>query len=90
VKLIFNGGRYMKFEKNCNYPFIITCKFKMYGMRGCEMDLESGEKLSYMPVPEHVRLSFTSITRFYKSDEGQKIISDELARVREFIKKLIG
>lgn len=79
----------MKFEKDCKHPFMITCKFKMYGIRGCEMFLESGERLSYMPVPEQIKLSFASITRFYKSEEGQKIIDDELAKVKEAIKKLI-
>ena len=68
----------MKYEKDCKYPFMVTCKFKMYGTRGCEIRLESGENLSYMPVPSDVRLSFASITRFYKSDEGQKIIEEQL------------
>lgn len=77
----------MKFEKDCKHPFMITCKFKMYGMRGCEIDLESGEKLSYMPVPEDVRLSFASITRFYMTDAGQKIISDKLDEIKKSIEK---
>lgn len=68
----------MKYEKDCKHPFMITCKFKMYGMRGCEIDLETGERLTYMPVPEGVRFSFTSITRFYKSIEGQKLIEEKL------------
>lgn len=50
----------------------------MYGVRGCEIKLESGENLSYMPVPNDVRLSFASITRFYKSNAGQKIIEEKL------------
>nr|DAT88447.1 MAG TPA: hypothetical protein [Caudoviricetes sp.] len=70
----------MKYEKDCKYHFVITCKFKMYGMRGCEMELEDGTRLSYMPVPSDVRLSFAGITRFYKSDEGQKIIKEKLAK----------
>lgn len=68
----------MKYEKDCKYPFIITCKFKMYGMRGCEIELENGRNLTYMPIPDDVRLSFASITRFYKSDKGQKLIEKEL------------
>ena len=68
----------MKYVKNCKYPFMITCKFKMYGMRGCEIRLESGKYLSYMLVPTDVKFSFASITRFYKSDEGQKLIEDQL------------
>lgn len=68
----------MKYDQGCEHPFSVTCKFKMYGMRGCEMKLESGENLTYMPVPDDVRLSFASITRFYLTDEGQKIISDKL------------
>lgn len=68
------------FEKDCKYPFAITCKFEMYGMRGCEIELEGGIKLTYMPVPNDVRLSFASITRFYKSDEGQKLIEKELEK----------
>lgn len=68
----------MKYEKDCKYPFMITCKFKMYGMRGCEIRLENGRNLTYMPVPDDVRLSFASITRFYKTDVGQKIIERNL------------
>lgn len=68
----------MKYEKDCKYPFVITCKFKMYGMRGCEIRLENGRNLTYMPVPDDVRLSFASITRFYKIDAGQKIIENNL------------
>lgn len=68
----------MKCEKDCKYPFAVTCKFKMYGMRGCEIRLENGRNLTYMPVPADVRLSFASITRFYKSVIGQKIIEKEL------------
>lgn len=68
----------MKYEKDCKHPFWITCKFKMHGMRGCEIKLKSGENLTYMPVPSNVRLSFASITRFYKTDEGQKLIEKNL------------
>jgi hypothetical protein len=73
----------MKYEKDCKHPFAIACKFEMYGTRGCEIDLESGEKLSYMPVPDDVRLSFASITRFYLTDQGQKIISDRLDNIKK-------
>ena len=68
----------MKYVKDCKFPFMITCKFEMHGIRGCEIRLESGEYLFYMPVPSDVKFSFASITRFYKSDEGQKLIEDQL------------
>ncbi|MDF2609063.1 MAG: hypothetical protein K0R92_537 [Lachnospiraceae bacterium] len=73
----------MGFQKDCKHPFKITCKFKMYGMRGCEIRLESGENLSYMPIPEDVRFSFASIERFYITDAGQKIISDKLDEINK-------
>lgn len=69
----------MKYEKDCKHPFRITCKFKIYGIKGCEIELESGEKLTYMPVPANIRLSFASITKFYKSDEGQKLIEKKVS-----------
>lgn len=68
----------IKFIEDCKYPFRITCKFNMHGMKGCEIDLKNGRKLYYMPVPGSVRLSFASIERFYKTDEGQKLIENEL------------
>lgn len=48
---------------------------------------ESGEKLSYMPVPDDVRLCFASITRFYLTEEGQKIITDKLDEIKQSIEK---
>lgn len=48
------------------------------GMRGCEIDLKSGRILTYMPIPEGVRYSFTSIERFYKTNDGQKLIEERL------------
>lgn len=56
------------------YQFKITCKSKMYGTRTCEMRLETGELLTYMPVPDEVKFCFNSIKRFYEGEEGQKII----------------
>ena len=76
-----------KFEKNCKYPFLISCKAKMYGYRVCEIDLEDGTKLTYMPIPDEVRYCFASITRFYKSDEGQKLIEEELEKINKAIEK---
>ena len=43
------------------YRFKITCKSKMFGTRTCEMRLETGELLTYMPVPYGVRFDFSSI-----------------------------
>lgn len=68
----------IKFVEDCKYPFKVTCKFKMYGMRGCEIDLKSGRSLTYMPIPEGVRYSFTSIEQFYKTSDGQKLIEERL------------
>lgn len=38
------------------------------------MRLDTGELLTYMPVPDGVRFCFSSIKSFYESEEGQKII----------------
>lgn len=76
-----------KFEKDCKYPFLISYKAKMYGCRVCEIDLEDGTKLTYMPIPDCVRYCFGSITRFYKSDEGQKLIGEKLEEIKKSIEK---
>lgn len=65
-------------KTNCEYLFQITCKSKIFGIKTCEMRLETGELLTYMPIPEGVRFCFGSIERFYKSKEGQKIIGERL------------
>lgn len=57
------------FERGCEIPFFISCKSKIMGMETCEIDLESGKALVYMPISSEVRFSFPSITRFYKSKE---------------------
>jgi hypothetical protein len=62
----------------------------MYGMRGCEIKLESGENLSYMPIPDDVRFSFASIERFYIADAGQKIISDKLDEMNKAKEKFMN
>ena len=51
------------------------------------MDLEDGTKLSYMPIPDDVRYCFASFTRFYKSDEGQKLIAERLEEIKKSIEK---
>lgn len=61
------------------YQFKITCKSKMFGTRTCEMRLETGELLTYMPVPYGVRFCFSSIKRFYESDDGQAIIRSRVS-----------
>lgn len=76
-----------KFETDCKYPFFISCKSKINGFKSCEMDLEDGTKLTYMPIPDGVRYCFGSITRFYKSDEGQKLIEERLEEIKKSIEK---
>ena len=56
------------------YKFQLTCKSKIFGIKTCEMRLETGELLTYMPIPDGVRFCFGTIKRFYESEEGQKII----------------
>ena len=68
----------IKYEQDCKYPFYISCKFKSYGTKGCEISLENGNLLSYMPIPDDVRYCFSNITKFYKSEEGQKIIESKI------------
>lgn len=77
----------MKYQRDCKHPFFITCKYKKYGNKGCEIKLESGWNLTYMPVPGNVRLSFSSITKFYASEEGQELISKELDRRNKVIEE---
>ena len=38
------------------------------------------DPLTYMPVPSEVRFTFPSITRFYKTEEGQRIIKNEMEK----------
>lgn len=66
------------FERDCEIPFFVSCKSKIMGMKTCEIDLESGKTLAYMPIPSEVRFTFPSITRFYKSKEGQQIIKENM------------
>lgn len=61
------------------YKFQLTCKSKIFGIKTCEMRLETGELLTYMPVPDGVRFCFGTIKRFYESEEGQKIIKKRMA-----------
>ncbi len=75
----------MKFQKDCKHPFFVTCKYEMYGNRGCEIKLESGWNLGQMPIPYGVRFSFSSITRYYASEEGQALISKEVEKRTKFI-----
>lgn len=67
-----------KYETDCKYPFFISCKAKVMGVKSCEIRLENGILLTYMPIPVGVRFTFPSITRFYKSEEGQQLIKNEL------------
>lgn len=60
------------------YRFKITCKSKMFGTSTCEMRLETGELLTYMPVPYGVRFDFSSIKRFYESEDGQMLIRSRM------------
>lgn len=60
------------------YQFKITCKSKMFGARTCEIRLETGELLTYMPVPYGVRFCFGSIKRFYESEDGQMLIQNRM------------
>lgn len=68
----------MMAEQTCKHKFQLTCKSKMFGIKSCEMLLETGELLTYMPVPDGVRFCFGTIQRFYESEEGQKIIVERL------------
>ena len=63
-------------EQTCKHKFQLTCKSKIFGIKSCEMRLETGELLTYMPIPDGVRFCFGTIQRFYESEDGQKIISD--------------
>ena len=60
----------MKFETDCEIPFSVSCKSKINGIKTCEIDLEDGYTHTYMPIPDDVRFCFSSITRFYKTEEG--------------------
>jgi hypothetical protein len=71
----------MKFEKDCKHPFFIACKSKINGFKSCEIDLEDGTTLTYMPIPNDVRFCFGSITRYYKTEEGQRLISERLEQI---------
>ena len=42
------------------------------------MRLETGELLTYMPVPYGVRFDFSSIKRFYESEDGQMLIRSRM------------
>ena len=73
---------YTKFSETMaeqKYKFQLTCKSKIFGIKTCEMRLETGELLTYMPVPDGVRFCFGTIKRFYESEEGQKIIKKRMA-----------
>ena len=70
----------IKYETDCKYPFFISCKVKIMGVKSCEIKIENGGILTYMPVPHEVRFTFPSITRFYKSEAGQQIIKRELEK----------
>ena len=63
--------------ENQKYKFQLTCKSKIFGIKTCEMRLETGELLTYMPIPDGVRFCFGTIKRFYESEEGQKIIKQK-------------
>lgn len=76
----------IKYETDCKYPFFISCKAKIMGIKSCEIRLENGRLLTYMPVPHKVRFTFPSITRFYKSKEGQRLIENELNKREERLK----
>ena len=55
--------------ENQKYKFQLTCKSKIFGIKTCEMRLETGELLTYMPIPDGVRFCFGTIKRFYESEE---------------------
>lgn len=76
----------IKYETDCKYPFYIGCKIKINGTKLCEINIENGGILEYMPVPHEVRFTFPSITRFYKSKEGQRLIENELDKREERLK----
>lgn len=76
-----------KFKNDCEHPFFIYCKSKINGSKSCEMCLGDGIKLTYMPIPDDVRYCFASMTRFYKSDEGQKLIAERLEEIKKSIEK---
>lgn len=70
----------IKYETDCKYPFFISCKAKIMGVKSCEIRLENGRLLTYMPIPSEVRFTFPSITRFYKTEEGQRLIKNEMEK----------
>lgn len=59
-------------EQTCKHKFQLTCKSKIFGIKSCEMRLETGELLTYMPVPDGMRFCFGTIQRFYESEEGSE------------------
>lgn len=73
-------------EQTCKHKFQLTCKSKIFGIKSCEMRLETGKLLTYMPIPDGVRFCFGTIQRFYESEEGQKNHSGKVRTVDENIK----
>lgn len=55
-----------------NFKLEAICK---YGdMKYAEIVLEDGMRLSYVPIPNHIRYTLKSIDRFLKTEDGQKTI----------------
>ena len=77
----------MAANQNRKYKFKLICKSEMFGIKSCEMRLETGEMLTYMPVPDGVRFCFGTIQRFYESEEGQKIIEEKLEHSKSVLGK---
>lgn len=76
------------FETDCKYPFFIACKIKINGTKLCEIDIEDNGTLTYMPVPDDVKLTFPAITRFYKTENGQQIIENELIKREKALQEM--
>lgn len=69
-----------KFQTNCEHPFCVAAKYKQQGTKYCELKLQNGTRLSHMQIPTDISFRFSNINKFYKSDEGQRRITDRLYR----------
>lgn len=63
-----------KFETDCRIPFQIEWLFRRGSIKSCGLLLQSGQTISYFPIPDGIRYGFAPIIRYLKSDIGQSEI----------------
>lgn len=66
----------IKFEEDCEVPFKLDWMARFGSEKFCGVELKSGKKISYIPVPAEVRYCMGSVIRWLKTAEGLAFLKE--------------